>query len=149
MLEVPGLWKEFCGVRPVRQRHRNDCAIAAVSMATGVPYHRCLRLAREKAGWSPSRKSGICYNWLMVRLGFGIKYHQGIAYAPLGPSRTPVNQRRAVVSVRSINERGKHHYHAVAIINGRAIDPSTRRRVSAERIRRGVRHMSIPKRREP
>ncbi len=124
-------------MRRIRQRYDNDCAIAAVSMATGIPWHKCAAMARAKYGWRPTRKTGVCYNWLLTRLGWDTEFHPGIAFG----LRPKVNHRRAVVSVRSINVRGKNHYHAVAIVNGRVLDPSPRRQVSAERIKRGARNV--------
>lgn len=122
----------------IRQRYSNDCAIAAVSMATGVPWHVCANLARAKYGWRPSGRFGVCYNWLLSRLLWETEFHPGQAFK----LRPKSNHRRAVASVRSVNIRGKNHFHAVAIVNGRVLDPSRRKQVSAERVKRSARNIT-------
>ena len=57
-------------MRRVYQRYCNDCVVAAVAMATGVPYKRALSVAKSK-GFKPGKKKhGLHIHKLLDWLGF-------------------------------------------------------------------------------
>lgn len=118
-------------------RYGNDCSVASVAMATGVPYSKVLAKAREK-GFKPNARWGCNFYQLLHHLD-RLGEVQIIRMLGDFPKRLKV-QGTHVVSIPSLNNRGKGHLHAVVVHKGRVFDPSRRRRATMARVRATVRN---------
>lgn len=112
--------------------------MAAIAMATGIPYHQCMRVARAK-GYSVLKTKGMSPYHILYHLGMGsdsdiIKSRKRLPHTKLRP--------RAIYSVKSVNRRGKNAYHAVVFFKGKVLDPSPRRQISVARLKKTTRNVA-------
>jgi NADH:ubiquinone oxidoreductase subunit E len=114
-------------IKMQKMRYSNDCAIAAVAMALRVPYSRVFAASRFQEQFKPNGRLGCYPGQLIIDCGFECEYI--MRRAKMRATNYPV-----VVSVKSVNNRVGRH--AVVVCQGRVYDPSNKRQVTIQHVRR-------------
>jgi len=102
------------------QRYNNDCAIAAVSMASDLPYRQVLKTAKSR-GFKPNKKGQGFYIHILLDL-------LGLSYQETADIEDEYVEGPAIFLFPAND--GSEEWHCAVVYKGKVYDPSICRPVS-------------------